>query len=89
MNDANYITHLNNSLGSFFDLSLLYFRMPVSESESSSVIMLAAEIFDLAVGLDLTTTVWLLISRFELPDSCSTSNVAFDGSAAATFFDIT
>lgn len=57
MNDANYITHLNNSLGSFFDLSLLYFRMPVSESESSSVIMLAAEIFDLAVGLDLTTTV--------------------------------
>lgn len=71
-------THLNNSFGSFFDLIPFsaYFRTPVSESESSSVIRLLADTFE------VTTTVWLLICLV-LPADFSTSKV--ESTTAAPF----
>lgn len=48
-------TYLNNSLGFFLDF--VVFRLPVSESESSSVIILAADSFAFCIGFGFTTTV--------------------------------
>lgn len=79
-------THLNNSFGSFFDFIVFGFRMPVSESESSSVIILPPDAFALCTGFDFKSTVWSLIARFAPLDWCSMLNVAFDGSAATGFF---